>query len=185
MQSRLSQIACCITYPYSSWPAVSRTSSRATSSSITHCLRYESMKKLVEYRPPVTSWTVTHPQWWGRIRLQSDFEWIGLSMQTFRHLRKACEIKEIPTVIPGTYRHRQPRPTCILSRIVPKLQGNGEQQVWVDRWTTRTLDMANLFHFLPERKRNKGQWRGGEGIEGSKAKCWLERFSLTCNLLPN
>lgn len=30
-------------YLYSSWPAVSRTSRRATSSSITHCLRYESI----------------------------------------------------------------------------------------------------------------------------------------------
>lgn len=30
------------THPYSSWPAVSRTSRRATSSSMTHCLRYES-----------------------------------------------------------------------------------------------------------------------------------------------
>lgn len=30
------------TNPYSSWPAVSRTSRRATSSSMTHCFRYES-----------------------------------------------------------------------------------------------------------------------------------------------
>ena len=35
------------TYPYSSWPAVSRTSRRATSSSITHCLRYESSNSLL------------------------------------------------------------------------------------------------------------------------------------------
>ena len=31
------------TDPYSSWPAVSRTSRRATSSSMTHCFRYESV----------------------------------------------------------------------------------------------------------------------------------------------
>jgi hypothetical protein len=31
------------TDPYSSWPAVSRTSRSATSSSMTHCFRYESV----------------------------------------------------------------------------------------------------------------------------------------------
>lgn len=35
-------IYCSLIAEYSSWPAVSSTSSRATSSSMTHCLRYES-----------------------------------------------------------------------------------------------------------------------------------------------
>lgn len=33
---------CSLIAPYSSWPAVSSTSSSATSSSMMHCLRYES-----------------------------------------------------------------------------------------------------------------------------------------------
>ena len=38
---------CSLIAEYSSWPAVSRTSSSATSSSMTHCLRYESVITMV------------------------------------------------------------------------------------------------------------------------------------------
>lgn len=44
---------------YSSWPAVSRTSSNATSSSITHCLRYESVHKEIRW----TRWTDKASDW--------------------------------------------------------------------------------------------------------------------------
>jgi len=64
-----------MTNPYSSWPAVSSTSKRATSSSITHCLRYESGNQpcnLVAVGLNNENWKEKYLQWWDHTRPRNE-----------------------------------------------------------------------------------------------------------------
>ena len=159
------------TYPYSSCPAVSRTSRSATSSSITHCFRYES-EKYIRDRPEI--YCQTHLRLLGHTHKRSGFGWTGWSRQTFRHLGHAHQ----PTFwhkSARSYRHLLQLRACTLSRIVPVLRRPVSAANLIVNLTTLSVPWTS---FLSVYTRATSAW------SISRGKRWNRLWGVTAKWAP-